>query len=246
MNNESKATDSRMVSPDVTTVTLHGRLRDDEVQMFRGAMVKTLGDDASELFHNHTDGGLRYAYPMVQYKIIDGKPAIVGIGSVGETLMRIDKTLRLMIGRQERCFEVAAINIQPYSPSVGESPLMYSLRRYLPLNTDNEARYTGMMSLTDRLCLIEDIITANILAFFKGIGYQCDRQIQTVVSSVESIEPLYYKGVRFRGFDLHFATNAGLPDNIGLGKSPSVGFGTLARAEMPARYFRALGMARRT
>lgn len=88
--------------------------------------------------------------------------------------------------------------------------------------------------------MIENIITANILAFFKGIGYHCSDEIHTAISSVDKEESLYYKGVRFRGFDLKFITNAVLPNNIGIGKSPSVGFGTLQRIVFPERYAKRL------
>ncbi len=66
---------------DITIVSYNGKLKYGEEQMFRGAFLKELGDKASLHFHNHTENGLRYSYPLVQYKIADGKPTVVGIGN---------------------------------------------------------------------------------------------------------------------------------------------------------------------
>lgn len=221
---------------DITTVTYRGKLKIGEEQMFRGAILKELGEQASLLLHNHVGEGLRYAYPLVQYKVIGGKPSIVGIGSGGSALANLPKECELMIGKQPRLFQVENINIQPYEPEIADAPKMYSITRYIPLNAKNMEQFDSLPALTDRVCLVENIINANILAFFKGIDYHCDDEIQTAISSVHRIYPLYYKGVRFHGFDMTFITNVLLPDGIGLGKSPSIGFGSLRRIPIPSQY----------
>lgn len=39
------------------------------------------------LFHNHyQDGTLRYGYPLIQYKIIDNKPFILGLNEGGDLI----------------------------------------------------------------------------------------------------------------------------------------------------------------
>lgn len=54
-------------------------LKSSELARFRGA-VNAVVPSHSILFHNHCGSRLRYAYPLVQYKCIDGKAAIVAIG----------------------------------------------------------------------------------------------------------------------------------------------------------------------
>jgi hypothetical protein len=50
-----------------------------EIPKFRGAVVILLSS-GNMLFHNHTeDAGLRYSYPLIQYKRIHSKAAIVCI-----------------------------------------------------------------------------------------------------------------------------------------------------------------------
>lgn len=225
---------------DITTMTYDGSLKAEEEQMFRGAFLKEMGNTASALLHNHVDGGLRYGYPLVQYKVIGGRPVIVGIGEGCSALNDVPRVCTLMIGRQPRAFRLKDIHIEPYEPAVDDAPKMYALTRYIPLNTDNMERFERMAALTDRVCFLESLINANILAFFKGVGYHCEEDIQTAITNVDKKYFVYYKGIKFLAFDLHLITNALLPDHIGLGKSSSVGFGTIARKPIPEKWLEGL------
>lgn len=225
---------------EITSVTFDGRLAHEEVPLFRGAIVKSLGGLASPLFHNHLGGdALRFAYPLVQYKVVDGRPTVVGVGMRRE-LAALRGRMELAIGREVRTFDVAGVKTVPYVPAVGDGPMMYALSRYLPLNADNAARFDALPALTDRVCLLERTITANILSFFKGVGFHCPDAIDVAISSIDAESRLRYKGVFFRGFDLTFIANVRLPDAIGLGKSPSVGFGVLLRRVLPERFAKSL------
>lgn len=221
---------------DITSVTYNGKLRTGEEQMFRGALLKVVGAEAASVLHNHVGEGLRYAYPLVQYKVIDGKATVLGIGTGGTAVRDLPRNCELMIGKQPREFHLDNIIIEPYEPSIADEPKMYHITRYLPLNTENIKEYDSLPALTDRICFLENIINANILAFFKGIDYHCNVQIQTAISSIDRLYDLYYKGVRFKSYDMTFITNVMLPNGIGLGKSSSVGFGVIKRCTIPSRY----------
>mgnify|MGYP002114893504 CR=1 FL=1 len=221
---------------DITTISYQGKLRHGEEQMFRGAFLKMMGESASLLFHNHIGEGLRYSYPLIQYKVLDDSPTIVGIGEVGQSLMNLPKQCQLMIGTKARDYQLGKMSIEPYEPEISDAPKMYAIARYIPLNTANMEEFDSLPALTDRICFLENIINANVLAFFKGIGYHCDEEIHTAISSIDKRYDLYYKGVRFYGFDLRIITNVVIPDNVGLGKSSSVGFGIVRRIPIPAIY----------
>lgn len=220
----------------IATIKYHGKLRHGEEQMFRGAFLKAMGNSASVLFHNHEGDGLRYSYPLVQYKVLGEIPAIVTIGEVGKVFLDLPTQHELMIGKQPRTFQLDKIDIKTYEPAVSDVAKMYSITRYIPLNTNNISEFDSLPALTDRVCLLENIINANILAFFKGIGHHCNDEIHTVISSIAHRYDLYYKGIKFYGFDLIVITNASLPDNIGLGKSSSVGFGVVRKISIPRAY----------
>jgi hypothetical protein len=54
----------------VTTALFDAKIAPSEVQYLRGNMIKM--SDYSPLFHNHSAEGYRYAYPLIQYKRING------------------------------------------------------------------------------------------------------------------------------------------------------------------------------
>ena len=65
---------------DITIINFDLPLKQTEVQKFRGGLLALLGASAHPLMHNHTSDGLRFSYPLIQYKPIDGYAAIIGIG----------------------------------------------------------------------------------------------------------------------------------------------------------------------
>ena len=60
--------------------------------MFRGSLIKAMGSNAHPLMHNHTEEGLRFGYPLVQYKSVEGRACVVAIDEVGEYILRYFKT----------------------------------------------------------------------------------------------------------------------------------------------------------
>ena len=42
-----------------------------------------------EVLHNHGEEGYIYSYPLVQYKLLDGTPAVLGIEAGADALMKI-------------------------------------------------------------------------------------------------------------------------------------------------------------
>ncbi|MBK8558282.1 MAG: hypothetical protein IPL65_22290 [Lewinellaceae bacterium] len=47
-----------------------------ELRKFRGAVINVAGKE-NTLFHNHQNGNFRYSYPLIQYKRIDNKAALI-------------------------------------------------------------------------------------------------------------------------------------------------------------------------
>ena len=82
------------------TVFYDTEINSKEIPLFRGAVLKNLGDKANVLYHNHTgEETFRYAYPLVQYKRLNGKAAITcveeGVDLVGQILSEMSATIQL-------------------------------------------------------------------------------------------------------------------------------------------------------
>ncbi len=60
-------------------ISFSNPLDNHQIPQFRGAINTALGENANLFFHNHTEDGFRYSYPLVQYKRIRQKAAIVCI-----------------------------------------------------------------------------------------------------------------------------------------------------------------------
>ena len=67
-------------------------IRSKEIPFFRGAVIQSL-EQKNILFHNHTENGFRYSYPLIQYKSLGGKAAIVCVDNGTEAIGEIFNNL---------------------------------------------------------------------------------------------------------------------------------------------------------
>lgn len=216
----------------ILVVTFANDLPAHDLPLFRGAVIDTVGRE-HVLFHNHEGDKLRYRYPLVQYKRIGGKAALVCVGEgadvVGEFFA--NNTAPLQIGDRSETFAVQRVVPHNVLTQIWQSMFTYTIRKYLPLNQENYQRYMAMDSLAEQYALLERCLTGNILSFAKSLGIHFDETVVVRISQVLGTKTYRYKNVRLQGFDLVFKTNVSLPDYIGLGKSVSLGFGTVCRTD---------------
>ena len=201
-----------------------------EIPFLRGAVIQAAGRD-NVLLHNHVDEKLRYSYPMVQYKRIDGLAAIVcidmGLDAVRDIIALDLPQVRL--GRRITALPAPALELEETEVAITEDMHTYRTTRYFPLNQDNHRRYNAMDSIVERYRLVEQCIVGNILSFAKGIGVFFDGTVTAQLVSVSHTELYDFKDIKLRGFDLVFKTNVRMPSYIGLGKHASLGAGTIIR-----------------
>lgn len=227
----------RMEAKNIAILKFKENLGTADLRCFRGAIIDMVGKD-NPYFHNHEDGGLRYGYSMIQYKVLDGHVCLVGIAEAAMAVMQLVGRFphSLKIGKKEMEFHVETCSLTPYIPLMEDAPKLYRLRNYLALTDDNFKKYHRMLALTDKITFLEQIITGNILSFFKGIGYHVEERIECAITEMKELSEQSYKHVKFDSFEIKFVCNVELPDGIALGKSGSVGFGTLTRCELPDRF----------
>lgn len=226
-----------MEATNIAILRLKENLSSVGLRCFRGAIIDLAGRE-NPYFHNHEANGLRYGYPLVQYKVIDRHVCLVGIAEAAMAVMELVGKFpaSLKIGQKEMEFHVEDCTLTPYFPKIEESPKLYRLSCYIGLTDENFKKYHSMLALTDKVNFLEKVITGNILSFLKGIGYHAAEQIECAITQLKEPVEQSYKHVKFDTFDLMFVSNMELPDGIALGKSGSVGFGTLSRRELPDRF----------
>lgn len=185
--------------------------------------------DHSPLLHNHLENeGFRYAYPQVQYKVIEGTPTLVGIlegaGLLKQLFLKIDE---LKIGDQDFKLRTKQIETTDFEIGISETKKQYKfLTRWMALNQKNHNKYLKMDGPEAKKLLCKTL-TGNCLSFFKNMGYFAEQQI--VIDGAFSERKTGFKNQRMLAFEGSFTTNVLLPDYIGLGKQVGRGFGTILK-----------------
>lgn len=213
------------------TVYFHTDIAFSEIQYLRGAIINR-PDIHDVLYHNHTDSGFRYSYPLIQYKRIGGKAAMLFIGDGTDSIAQlfghgVDGTVAL--GKRTAQLELANIEARTAKVQVWNDTFRYTIRKYLPLNERNYELYSATDAVSEHVRILEQSLVGNILSFAKGVGLHIDGRITVSVTKMSEPATYTYKGIRMMGFDLEFETNISLPDYIGLGKGVSIGHGMIKR-----------------
>lgn len=202
-----------------------------EVECFRGAVVHSM-EQTNDFFHNHLkDGKLRYSYPLIQYKRIRRRAAIVCIGEGAEVVGDFfsNSNFEVRIGQRDETLEVEEVNASQVLVQIWDSMFTYHIRKWLPLNKDNYEKYMALESVADKCLMLERLLVGNILSFAKGMGIHFEGEVECKITDIEEPVVRIYKGVKMMAFDAEFKTNVSLPDYIGLGKGVSLGMGTVVR-----------------
>lgn len=202
-----------------------------ELTSFRGAIIQAAGS-GNVLFHNHVDNKFRYAYPLIQYKRIGGKAAIVCVGEGTEAIGDFfnNQDFNVVLGERRMSLKIENIKAENTLVQVwGENTFTYTMRKYLPLNQHNYKIYTHTESLMERTTILESCLVGNILSFAKGVGVFFEHNITANILKIVNESFYTYKGIQLMGMDVRFKSNVSLPNYIGLGKNASLGFGMLMR-----------------
>ncbi|GAA4001944.1 hypothetical protein GCM10022408_11570 [Hymenobacter fastidiosus] len=218
----------------LTTITLPEiRLRVRDAHKLRGYFGE-LFREHSPLLHNHyEDGTFRQQYPLVQYKVLDGTPTLVGLGEGAALLVELFLRIR-ELDIDGRHYPVQAKHIEHRTEAIGP---VAGLRRYrfetlwMPLNQDNHRQYQTQ-SAAEQQAQLTRILTNNMLALLKAVGaYASDMPLLLVHLLPGEPVVTQFKNQSMLGFMGEFVANIALPDGVGLGKSVARGFGAVRRVD---------------
>ncbi|MBK7886860.1 MAG: CRISPR-associated endonuclease Cas6 [Bacteroidetes bacterium] len=123
--------------------------------------------------------------------------------------------------------KIDKLDLKQINMQVWNKKFKYRMRHWIALNSENYLKYRALEKVEDKLLMLEQILKGNILSMAKGIEWNIDKQIELKIEKVEKELTVKLKGVKVSAFDLVFETNVFLPDNIGLGKSVTFGYGVV-------------------
>lgn len=210
------------------TILTDAEIRQNEIPLFRGAVIHSLGEHPNVYFHNHLDDDkFRYAYPLIQYKRLEGKAAIVcvedGVDIIGQFLTEVDGTLT--IGDRQITYNTGRIQPARILVQTWEEMFNYHISRWLPLNSQNYQRYKDIEGVVEKVSFLENILKANLLSMLKGLDIHLEQQLLLKITNIGDSYLFYNKGVKMMAFNADFKCNLSIPNNIGIGKNASIGCG---------------------
>ena len=183
--------------------------------------------EQSPLLHNHyADGKSRYAYPLVQYKVIDNTPVLVGFQQGGDLLVSLFLKIK-EINIEGELFPVLAKNItqKQIELSVNKQLFNYTFKTlWMALNQNNHRKYLELEEGAKTEFLNRQLQN-NILSFYKGLSFRTSEQIMAVSQLKE--KQTRFKDQAMLAFTGSFTSNAVIPELAGIGKAVSRGFGTV-------------------
>jgi hypothetical protein len=194
--------------------------------------LKSLGNKANVLYHNHTgEDSFRYAYPLIQYKRLNGNAAIVcvenGADIIGQFLKETSEPL--LLGDREVTFEVESVMPEKTDVGITELPITYRLYQWLPLNSKNYEKYNNTEDFVEKIQILERVLAGNILSFLSGVGVHLDEKFEVHITNITNQKLMRYKKVKLMSFDIEFKANLSLPSYVGIGKNASIGNGVLIK-----------------
>ena len=199
-----------------------------DAHKFRGYFANCF-KEYSDYFHNHqADGSPIYRYPLIQYKVIKQIPVLTGIAAGAEVLTNKFLSLEnLNIG--DKSFPIYQKNIEHQQVDIGVKNDLFEYRfstLWMALNQSNYEKFKKVSPDAQKQ-MLKNILTANMLSFFKGINHYESQKVNITLNV--STRETQLKNQSMLAFSGSFVSNTLLPSYIGLGKSVSRGFGSILR-----------------
>jgi hypothetical protein len=212
-------------------VEFEGDIRPHEIPAFRGAVVDKVGLE-HDMFHNHDKtAGFIYRYPLIQYKTIRKQASLLCIDFGVEEIHHFfqNKDWSLEISGRKLDMNITRLDMQQYNLQAWDKLFHYNIRNWIALSQESYRDYQAFENLADRVRFLETKLVGNILSFAKGVDWQVDKQIEAHIKELKEPRWVSLKGKKVLGFNLDFTSNVFLPNYIGLGKSVSLGYGTVVQ-----------------
>ncbi len=195
----------------------------------RGFMGRKYVSDT--LFHNHREDGTNiYRYPLVQYKIIDGIPLLIGIEDGIKSLWTVfdEMTTLTLDSNIHEIFDKKS-ELRRLQFELAHNKQSYTFfTPWLALNEKNYDQYRKLRTWLEKKALLEKVLIGNIISMSKSLGYTVPEPIKANIGKMKEV-PTTLKGTPMLGFLGSFSVNFEIPDYWGIGKSVSRGFGTVVK-----------------
>lgn len=181
------------------------------------------------LLHHHLDNKLKYQYPLIQYKMIEGKPMVVGINQGAQVLKEIsDKFNTITLDYNK--YEIIERNMTMKNEEFGLSDKIYFYEFATPWLALSQIKYHEFLntrSNDEKADILRRVLIGNLISMSKTLNYTVPDIIRCDVD-MESREERF-EDMDFTSFYGGFMVNFCIPDYLGIGRSVSKGYGTVRK-----------------
>ena len=205
-------------------------IKKSEARLFRGYFGNKFKD--IDQMHNHIDEKqVIYRYPLIQYKVIDRNPFLLGIESGADILKdrQIFLEDEMIIGNKKLISNEQKIESEKYLFGESDNIIKYKfVTPWMCLNQSNISKYNKLDDI-EKEDFLKRMLIGNILSLSKGLKYTVEKEIKVRLNVKEEV--LHFKGNKMAGFIGEFYVNFEIPDYMALGKGISRGFGTIQKVK---------------
>lgn len=220
-----------MIKTKIFDVVFNNNIKSFEIEAFRGAISKLVGYEHIS-FHNHlSDSKVTYAYPLVQYKIKNGKASFSFIANGVEDARTffLKNNWEIEISGRKIKLDIDTFQLRNGFFDIGDDLKHYKIKQWMPLNQENFKRYVLLKTVEEKIKMLEGILVGNILSMGKSLNWQIDQKIELNILEVLDEKKVTFKKTNILTFDILIESNIILPINIGLGKGVSHGYGVVEK-----------------
>lgn len=222
------------LSPTVSLPTLslcfNLPLRPDRVYDWRGAVAASAGHQLEE-FHNHVTTEqevYHYRYPLIHYRSQGGRASIWACGDGVELVhnwLRDTNLNAFTMNKHRRSLRVDCIVEKPFHLQPTTTHRHYRLLDWLALNQDNYKRWRKLETLHERIDLLQDILTGQLLGFATAAGWRLPTDFKAELVNLSKMRAETVKGTKRIAFNVIYRAPVLLPPDLALGRSVAFGFG---------------------
>jgi len=202
-----------------------------DIPKFRGAVAHQFS--GYELIHNHlTNGKLRYKYPLIQFKVINRTPTIIGLKEGIPVLYEVFMTISEMEIAQQK-HTIWEKSLLMAEEPIGQTQDWHRYRFLSPWMALKEENYDTYRQLDpiEAQVFLRHLLRENLKTITKGLGYWITDIDQVQVEGFFHPLNRNFKNNRMICFTGEFTVNFRIPDYLGIGKQVARGFGTIERTK---------------
>lgn len=211
----------------ILSIVFSQDIKTTQIPSFRSAVLKMLGD-ADVAFHNHKeDEKFVYDYPKIQYKSVRNKASLFCIEEGVEKIYSLFnlKNRSIIINGEQSDLVVEELKANEFLIQAWDTYFDYKISSWLALNEKNYGDYKKLKTDAEKVYFLENILRGNILSFGKGVDCIFDKEVKVQITKINREYTSDFKGVKMHTINAEFKSNVFLPNQLGLGKGVSIGYG---------------------